>query len=232
MARLWSYGANTTCHELIIDRSSAFRHRVGGPSSVSGTIPSQGPAPIHHVMTLDLADSRVPFAQPGLRELPLFHPFQYDGSNLSYRVLNDTSIEIVKQPARGFSESFPYESYPSVFPLFSIALSDRIEISKYFLDPFLKKQGKSELKQAKSEGRILEDIDRIALIEGLMQGPPNTNCTNPACDKEPMKLITVLHGDLIPGVHFWSNDEYGPEVDVTFEYCPKCFTIHTQNQCG
>jgi hypothetical protein len=232
MARLWRLEAETSCVEVFVDEASEFRHRVGGASSRLGLIPIRGVSPIHLVMTLDLTDPRVPFPQPGVSELPLFFPFEYDGSRLSYRIVDDNSIEITEQPERDAVVGFPFEDYPRIFPCIPIALSQRIRIDEYFKDSFIQAQWEDELNCAASERRAIDDIDRIALIEGLMQGPPRTLCRNPACDRQPMSLLTVLRGDLISGFNFWSNDDYGPDVDVTYEYCPGCYTIHTQNQCG
>jgi hypothetical protein len=231
MARLWHLNKDTSCFEILIDQRSEFRHRFGGEPSHSGIIPARGGAPVHHVMTFDLSDRRVPFAQPGVSELPLFHPFQYDGSSLSYRVLDDKTIDIVQQPGRDFVDDFPFERYPRVFPQLPVSLSERIGIYQYFKDEFLQEQWEEELERASREMRVPDDVDRIALVEGLMQGPPRSVCAAPRCDRQPMTLLTVLRGDLIAGFHFWSDNEFGPEVDITYEYCPKCYLIHTENQC-
>jgi hypothetical protein len=231
MAKLWDLSENASSYEILIDRRSDFRHRFGGQPSHSGIIPARGKAPIHLVMTFDLSDGRVPFAQPSVNELPLFYPFQYNGSGLSYQVLDDSAVEIIEQPGRDFLDDFPFEDYPQIFQQLPISLSDRISIDQYFEDDFLQQRWEEELTRAAEEARVPDEVDRIALVEGLMQGPPRSVCPTPACDQQPMKLLTVLRGDLISGFHFWSVDKYGPEVDITYEYCPNCFVIHTENQC-
>ena len=231
MARIWDLTEDTSCYEILVDRRSDFRHRFGGEPSHSGIIPARGKTPIHLVMTFDLSDRRVPFAQPGVSELPLFYSFQYDGSGLTYRVVDDDAVEIVQQPSRDFEDDFPYEGYPPFFPQLPISLSERIGIDQYFEDDFLQQQWREELERATTGAWVLDDVDRISLVEGLMQGPPRSVCPAPGCDKQPMKLLTVLRGDLIAGFHFWSDEEFGPWVDITYEYCPNCFVIHTEQQC-
>lgn len=232
MARLWNASDTTSCCEILANQQSSFRHRFGGEPSHSGIVPARGQAPIHLVVTFDLADERVPFAQPGVVELPLFYPFQYDGSSMSYRVLNDSAIEIVEPPNRKFTPSFPFDGYPQIFPPLPFSLANPIAIDELFHDDFLRERWQEELKDAAKHQRTPDDVDRIAIVECLMQGPPRSTCPNPACNQQSLKLLTVLRGDVLPGFHFWSNDEFGPEVDVTFEYCPQCFLIHTENQCS
>jgi len=229
MARIWT--GDACCYELLDGQASQFRHRIGGSSSFTGTTPAGGRLPVHHVMTLDLVDCRIPFQNSVSGELPLFYPFQY-GSSFSYRLVDSGRIEITQQPNGQFTEDFPYANYPAIFPESRISLSERIEITQFFADPLLKKEWQKEVKHAASEGRMLTDIDRIAFLEGLMQGPPSTICQNITCDNQSMTLLTVLRADTVPGFDFWSDDPYGPDVLITYEYCPNCFTIHTQNQCG
>lgn len=232
MSRLWSTTTGLSCVSMMVGVVSKYKHRVGGLSAWSGQVPAGGTKPIHLIMTLDLSDPSVPFSQPGIRELPLFHPFVYDGSRISYRVVGEHAIEIVKQPERNATDNFPFENYPDSFPSQPVALSEPISMEECFNEDSIRADWEAELEQAVSENRVLDDNDKIAFLEGLMQGPPRTICRTPDCNGQAMKLLTVIRGDFIEGFNFWSDSDYGPDVAITYEYCPNCYLIHTENQCG
>lgn len=232
MSRLWNTTNGLSCVSMMVGVVSKYKHRVGGLSSRSGQTPSGGSKPIHLVLTLDLSDPCVPFSQPGIRELPLLHPFVYDGSRIAYRVIGDHAIDIVKQPERNAADNFPFENYPDSFAELPLALSEPISMEEYFGEDVANEDWEAELEQAASENRVLDDLDKIAFFEGLMQGPPRTNCLTPECKGQAMKLLTVIRGDFIEGFNFWSDSDYGPDVSVTYEYCPNCYLLHTENQCG
>lgn len=228
MARLWDLRKNATCCEIIVGRRSAYRHRFGGKPTYSGLVPACGGPPIHLLFTFDLSDPKVPFTQPNCPDLPLLYPFEYDGSRFAYKLDGPHGIVIVQQPARVYTPGFPYDEYPEHFPHYPVSLSDHVGINRYFEDPFLCE----ELVHATSESQKLDDVDRVSLIEGLMQGPPRTACPSPNCNGRPMMLLTILRGDLIDGMNFWSDSEWGPDVDITYEVCPNCNVIYAENQCG
>lgn len=232
MSRLWNTTNGLSCVSMMVGVVSKYKHRVGGLSAWSGRVPAGGTKPIHLIMTLDLSDPSIPFSQPGVRELPLFHPFAYDGSRISYRVVGERAIEIVKQPDRKAADNFPFENYPESFPCYPVALSEPIAMEEYLNEDLTGADWEAELEQAAAENRVLDAHDKIAFLEGLMQGSPRTICRTPECNGQTMKLLTVIRGDLIEGFNFWSDSDYGPDVVVTYEYCPNCYLIHTENQCG
>ncbi len=182
-------------------------------------------------MTLDLRDDRVPFKQPNLRELPLFFPFQYNGGGFTYRVVDDQTVEITTQPKDEFTDDFPYANYPNTFVELPIELSAAVEMDRYWEIEFLREQRQRAIEEAKRFSRIFDKLDQVAVIEGLMQETPRWICGEPACNMQPMNLLTVLRGDLFDGFHFWCNTAFGPDVDIIYEYCPRCFAIKTDQQC-
>ena len=231
MPRLWDLTDRPSCYEFFVNQPSDFQHCFGGKPSYSGIIPERGNQAIHLLFTFDLGDPRVPFRQPSVSRLPLFYPFQYDGSSMWYRVCNDESIEITRQPERDFSDDFPFDGYPESFEQMPVSISSRIGIDSYFEDDFLRQCWEEDLETASKMGEKLDDLDRISVVEGLMQGTPRSICIDPKCQNQKMLLLTVLRGNLIDGMHLWSDEEIGPEVDITYEYCPTCFVIYTENQC-
>src|SRR5262249_32437184 len=104
--------------------SDRFGHTFGGPPRHKGIVPRRGKQPVHLVYCLNTADRKVGVKIPGVRWLPLYHGFVYDWCGLGYRVVSDTAIEILHMETLDIPEDFPYENYPSVFPLFPVSVCE------------------------------------------------------------------------------------------------------------
>jgi hypothetical protein len=189
-----------------------FGHTFGGDPSSFG-LRFANCEPLHLVYRLNQADPAVNARIPGVTWLPLIYHFPYASiySDLVYRLVSDTEIEMLAPLTAEFDDEFPYSAYPSAFPESPVAFSKR----KY--DPALAEDAvplagvfgigqlsDSEMKKAvQIVGRTStlfedwaadggtpgvdfpdwseEELVRHVYDEPFMQRRPTKECDNPEC---------------------------------------------------
>jgi hypothetical protein len=110
------------------DRHSASV--FGGPLELKITGQPFGPKPLHHIACLrswhlPVLGTRFVFS------LPLIFGMQFDGCELSYRLVNANEIEVLRiKPAESL-EDWPYPNYPPLLPYVPLRLDDTPQRESY-----------------------------------------------------------------------------------------------------
>lgn len=189
-----------------------FGHTFGGDPSSFG-LRFANCEPLHLVYRLNQADPATNVNIPGVTWLPLIYHFPYASiySDLIYRVINDTEIEMLSPLNEEFDDEFPYSDYPSVFPQSPVVFGRR----KY--DPTLAEDavpltgifGVGQLTDAEMGKAVQivretsthfedwaadggtpgvgfpdwseEELVRYVYDEPFMQRKPSRECENPEC---------------------------------------------------
>jgi hypothetical protein len=100
--------------------------RFGGPGEMDFVGPGSDSFSLHHILTLH---SGVIPSLDAFSELPLFYGMQYDGCELSYRVLNSTQCKILKLYPREAEVDLPYSDYPRLLPYIPLRLARRTKVT-------------------------------------------------------------------------------------------------------
>jgi hypothetical protein len=232
-----------------------YRHSFGGPPRHAGITPEGGTEPLHLVYTLDLNDPRLGITFPRTRKLPLYYGFVYDGGGVSYQVISEEEIQIVKMESLTSFENYPYKKYPAEFPRHSVSLrrlpfnpkeiEDVQEYSGVFGFDWVAKEDRSEMYQALVQElkhrydheqlrppQTLSEMTRF-FYRPFAQGRPAPFCPNSKCPRynrgKPMLVLAVIEGEPIRGIHLWGKDN--DDVWIIFLICPRCHTIQSYNEC-
>lgn len=196
-------------HYRSIDHVADHRylHAFGGTLESCGLRFVNLDEPFHLVYRLDLKDPTIPVELDGVRFLPLVYGFKYatNGESFTYRVLNDTEIEIVAPEELLYDSDFPRADYPSFFDGFPVAFErlpydpavaeDALALQAIFgLDGLSRPELERAIEIGLSDGSVcysrddLPDPDwtdeQILLCLGRApfgQGAPSASCKNPEC---------------------------------------------------
>lgn len=103
-----------TLVESVPGEQGSFAHAAGHARDVAIRTRLRKRHCLHLALDLDLGDSRLGLAVPGLTRLPLLHPFRHDGGSAKYRVVADDAIELLEID-RPILADWPYEDYPDRF---------------------------------------------------------------------------------------------------------------------
>jgi hypothetical protein len=95
----------------------------GGPGEMDFIGAGSDSLSLHHILTLH-ADV-IPGLTYPFSEVPLFYGMQYDGCELSYRVLNSTQCKILKLYPREAEADLPYSDYPRLLPYIPLRVAKR-----------------------------------------------------------------------------------------------------------
>src|SRR5688572_21816802 len=90
-----------------------FRHVFGGPSRHKGITPRGCKLPLDLIYTFDTTDPAFVLQIPGIRFLPLYYSFRYNGGACGYQVKSETEIEVLYMESKKAERDFPYANYPS-----------------------------------------------------------------------------------------------------------------------
>lgn len=94
---------------------SSYQHYFGGPLALTLKNFSSKQGTLHRLLTIYLTDSLLNLEIPELSQLPLLYGFMFDGCQLSYKVLDDSTVEILSLEPTEISSDWPYENYPEQF---------------------------------------------------------------------------------------------------------------------
>jgi hypothetical protein len=223
---------------VVEGNDKSFRHLFGGPAKHKGAIPKGCKVPLHLVYTFDTADPALPLQIPGIRLLPLYYSFPYNGGACGYRVKSETEIEVFYMENKKVEKDFPYADYPSQFPERSVRLAS-ISYEEHKTLVFFLEAGEEALSEADRK-MIMSDyrypFTQLGGVHRMWQGIPAVACPNPSCEYSKyscfMDLFAVIWNEPHPGVFLWDAESADCcDVQVIFQICPKCHSIHACNRC-
>lgn len=217
---------------------SRFTHVFGGPRKHKGTTPRGCKAPLHLLYTFDITDPAFPVKIPGIRRLPLYYSFTYNAGACGYRVKSDIEIEVLYMETKEVEPDFPYEDYPSEFPERRVRLHP-ISYNEHKTLVFSIEAGKEALSETDRKlifDRFRYPFTQLGGIHSMWQGIPSVQCPNRACKYSQydcfMDVFAVVWNQPHNGVFPWDTDEsMDDSIQVIFQICRKCHSIHACNRC-
>jgi hypothetical protein len=228
-----------TVARVVEGNDDVFRHVFGGKPNHKGITPKGCSLPLHLLYTFDTADPAFPLQIPGIRSLPLYYCFPYNAGACGYRVKSDTEIEVLYMETKSVEQDFPYTNYPSVFPerpvrLVPISYDHHKSLVFYF-----ETDDKNALSDADKHLIFQEyqyPFTQLGGIHRMSQGVPNVACPNPSCEykdyRGAMDVFAVVWNQPHSGVFLWDDETADDcDVQVIFQICRKCYSIHACNRC-
>lgn len=230
-----------------------YGHTFGGPHDRKGTARENcGGILIHLLHRFDLTDPAIPITIPGVRWLPFYYCFDFRANDLGYRLVSEDELVTYfpdDDPHVSKEESWPGKDYPKEFPATGITVApyayDPTKLTDAFTWGGVFGVGKlSPRDQAKAKKRALDEMFRpkepttdeelLDLFDSpFAQGRPKGKCLNPDCGNHfqagRLSTIALMPAEPVPGVHVFG--EYGGDVTLIFQMCPKCYTIRVSNEC-
>lgn len=231
---------------IVPGRTSEFGHYFGGPIQHRQIDRLDDELHLHLLYMLNTDDPLLSMLRrPQAKWLPLYHPFDYNGTNLSYQVVSETEIEILTIGEEKQYADFPYEQYPSAFPSIPVSL-EAIPYDVHKTIAFAaacEDAGLNNFPLSKDDKTKLKELDwpasfaQIGGVHRLLQGQRDSPCCNPECSnfgpdgasgpRHLMDLLGVIWNRPAPGISLWGNDD----VQIIYEICPDCLSISTWNAC-
>jgi|GEM_PF-2362001 len=223
---------------LVVDEKG--RHPFGGPALHRGVTPEGTDTPLHHFLTLDLADPRSPFHfdPDGIRYLPLYYPlaYGYGGGEVQYEVVSDDEIRIIYM---GDEEPDPKEHASFLEPMIPPARADIVQLTYEEFRHRLFSAHASFVDFNEEDDRLREKLGGNDAVffgtGGLIRSGYTWTCHNgdcPSFEKEiPMESILMIPPIPVGGeTEFWHDFE-GAFMDFVFCLCPDCRKIFATNVC-
>lgn len=206
----------TAASRPIEKQSETYHHTFGGELDPP-VIPPGGSARCHLLYTIDTEDPLFPVRIQGIRYLPLIYCQQYNAAAISYRVEMD-GIKVDYIESLEWWDDFPYKDYPRSFPRRSISL-----------EPV----DQNDLHQAEiADVDPLDFVSRFGGWHWLCQGIPTVDCKNPICGKGKMNVFGVIFNSPVAGVRLWDPDDDRSDVEIIYQICDQCSSIHVCNRCS
>lgn len=235
--------------------ASDHGHTFGGPPAHAGATRERCNDRLLHLLHhINLADPLIPIEIPEVQWLPLYYCFDFRVNELGYRLTSGNDLVAFfddDDPHVTEEEGFPSDDFPTEFPKCDIALSrfpydpgkrdDAYQFGAVFgLDRLSAADRKSVLDQHSDDLAMLLDWrpeSEEELLDSLsfpfVQGRPISRCLNPECTNHSvsgkLRTIALMPSEPVPGVYAFGTPSH--EVQVIFELCPECQTIHVSNQC-
>lgn len=225
-----------------------FTHTFGGPARHKGTTPLGCELPLHLIYTIDTADPSFPFQLPGIRHLPLYYSFPYNAGACGYRVKSENEIQVLYMETKKLEPDFPYQNYPREFPERRVSLVpltyEQHKTLVYYLEA--DKEGLNAEDREWITEEMRYPFTQIGGIHKMWQGIPNVACPNRDCSNSKyncfMEVFAVVWNEPHKGIFLWEHPEpkrylwqkegsFYCDVQVIFQICPKCFSIHACNRC-
>lgn len=235
--------------------TSKYGHTFGGSIAHDGAARQRClDRQLHLLHRINLDDPLMGAAIPGVQWLPLYYCFDFRVNELGYRLSSDDDIEVFfwpDEPNVSAVEGFPDDDYPMEFPRCSIQLdwspydpTDRKEayslgavfgIDKLSQDDrrWVLEQEAEQFEMANGYRPDTEEELLEALSFPFAQARPNSACPNPACSNHSthgnLSVLALMPAEPVPDVQTFGS--WGGGVQLIFELCPECHTVHVSNQC-
>jgi hypothetical protein len=228
----------TPCSRVIEGQNKKFNHHFGG-NRYSGTLPAGCSVPLNQLYVFDTRDPLVPVKISKVSYPPLFYSFAYNAGAVGYQVLSDSKIKILYMENSEAKVDFPYTNYPESFPETEVVLEElSYEDQKIIAFNHFVEQPESGLKLSRADSKRLEQLHypftQLGGVHVMWQDIPTVRCPNLKCSHHKnwhgMDVFAVLWNEPVRGVYLGDKeDPDGCDVQIIFQICPKCQSIHVCN---
>ncbi len=229
---------------------SKYGHTFGGPIAHPGATRKKCKGRLLHLLhRINLQDPVIGLKIPGVQWLPLYYCFDFRVNAFGYRLTSDADLQVYfwrKEQNVSKEESFPDDDYPTEFPQRKIALKrfsydptnrkDAFSMAGVFgIDRLSAKDRAWVLRQEAATSISSETEEELlaSLSSPFVQCRPNSQCPNPDCKNHAIRgalqPIALVPNEPVKGVQLFGL--YEDDVQLIFELCPDCNTIHVCNQC-
>ncbi len=191
-----------------------------------------------------------------MNRVPLYYCWRCCAEHLTYLIVDETRIKVLRNEGKSQGEDFPYENYPSSFPRRPVTLVPiEYELAKLLAayqevdEDWLSEEDRrlimSKMASLRHPGFSSGDVNRHQL-GGLLrsiQGHEGVVCPNTSCKAHRsaedgfatrMKELALLCNDPRSGLPMVDASE-GPHwnewVQVVFWVCEECLAIAVSNRC-
>jgi hypothetical protein len=238
------------------DGISDYGHTFGGhPAHAGAKRENCNDRLLHLLHRINLEDPLINLRIPNVQWLPLYYCFDFRVNEFGYRLTSDQDLQVFFWPNEvniSETESYPGDNFPSHFGRTGIMLDrfpydptdrdDAYQMAAVFgLDKLSPDDRAWILEHEADECESLlghrpesEEETLKSLSHPFAQGRPNSRCPNPNCanNGKPgnVDVIALMPAEPVPGVHTFG--QWGDDVELIFELCPRCQTIHVSNQCS
>jgi hypothetical protein len=195
-----------------------------------------------------------------LKRLPLYYCWQCCAEHLTYIVMDEKRIKILRNEGARQGDDFPYPSFPQSFASRPISLTPidyelgkllavYQEVDKDWLSKADLQKIKGGLKPLRHAGFSAGDVNRhqVGGLLGLIQGHERVGCPNAKCRYYKlfkdgyavrMKELAVLCNDPQSGLPMVESPEelenpsrWNEWVQVVYWVCEECLAIAASNRC-
>jgi hypothetical protein len=237
------------------DGLSEYEHSFGGPPAHAGAQRKNCNDRLLHLLhRINLEDPLIGLHIPRVQWLPLYYCFDFRVNAFGYHLSSDEVLRVYfwpNEPNTSKTESYPDKDFPRHFAKTGITLAsydfdptdrnDAYDFAAVFgLDKLSPKdrawvlRKEADACQAMLGYRPETEAEVVAsLSRPFGQGRPDSPCPNPDCKyhkkKGHLQVIALVPGQPVPGVHMFGR--WGDGVQLIYELCPNCHTIHVSNQC-
>lgn len=201
-------------------------HYFCGSHQIMGASCPNCHKPLLRFLSINLADKRLSLTSSLFKNLPLFFCWTCNIAQelFYYKVINDSTINIIKYKKGGVETDFPYSDYPTFFPgrqAFLEEIPDNVQ-------HILSRLNAREI----DEADVMEQYPTFCKPRHQLGGEPyliqpelsSVGC--PMC-KDRMPFLASIGDDCVDPRGFTGN-EY---VQVLFFYCKRCSVIGAFQQC-
>lgn len=220
----------------IRSEDTKYDHICGGSGIHHGATPKGLPKALHHIYTFDTTDPKFPFKLSRRRYLPLFYGFAYNAGACAYRVVSDSKIKVIYMETEEVEPDFPYPGYPDEFVATKVEIQKfPYEAKKLFYATIVDEYCLNEADEDQLEAELGSDFTQIGGHHRLTQGPPQIECKNPKCiwfdSLGSLEVFATVWNQPHEGIQLWSKEECD-DIQVIFQICTECGTIHASNRCS
>ena len=195
-----------------------------------------------------------------LDRLPLYYCWKCCAEELSYKIINHSTIKVFKNKGKPQGEDFPYAEFPETFEKRPLKLAPvpyetaklaavAQEIDAYWLTDQDRHAIQEGLQGLRHRWFSKSSLDRhqIGGLLNLAQGHEYMVCPNPDCKDHQaakkfsgcrMKELAVIHNDphsglpMVEKLEDLSDPSHFDEfAQVVYWVCEECLTITTSNRC-
>lgn len=237
--QLFAAAKNLLGHRLVL--RDGGRHAFGGPPRHRGVVPTGTKVPLHHLLTIDLADLRSPlsYKPSSIRYLPLYYPLAYGdgGARIQYLVCGDDRIKIVH-----ISDSEPDDPANGMLTAELPATgADFVELTYEELRTRVISEHPSFTNGLSSQDQCYQEAlleNRTILLGGALPlelGLGRQRCRNPDCsafktvvELELLACFPPVAADRRTGN--WGNYD-DSHLRFFFGLCPCCRSVIASNFC-
>lgn len=222
----------------IAEGKSEYSHRFGGSAAHKFDASRFPDLLLHCIYMLDTKDPLMPEIVPNCSMLPLYYGMLNDGFEMAYQVVNDS--EILIHEADGYLDldlfeerdwPCPYEVIPEErVKVVSLNAEERRAV-QYFVEC---SEDSTLAAPTADDQKLLNSINypftQIGGEHVLEQGQPTGLCANPQCNSMNVDVFAVVWNKPTSNFCLWGK--WGTYVQIVYELCGDCHTIHVCNRCS